>query len=115
MTFVVLAMLSATPASLYEEGSRLYDVEKYEEAIEAFKQAYVLSPNPGLLYNIAQAYRLWGHCRDSLNYYRRYLAQKPNAPDRAAVQILIGRMSDCADKEPPPPEPAKPAPPPPEP
>lgn len=105
---LLLAALAATPdaraseaAALYEEGARHYQVEEYDAAIDAFKRSYLRSADPGLLYNIAQAFRMKGDgfCRDALRYYRTYLEQKPKAADRPAVEALISKMKTCAERE----------------
>ncbi|HSN27786.1 MAG TPA: hypothetical protein VLT45_15955, partial [Kofleriaceae bacterium] len=57
---------------LYTEGKRYYDVADYAHAIEAWKQAYVLSSAPMLLFNIGQAYRLQGDCTSALRFYATY-------------------------------------------
>ncbi|MFT3713877.1 MAG: hypothetical protein QM817_39965 [Archangium sp.] len=89
--------------SLYEEGARQYQVEQYDQAIEAFKKSYVLSANPGTLYNIAQAYRFKGEafCDEALKYFRSYLDQKPKASDREQVEGLITKMKECVERQPP--------------
>lgn len=105
--FVLAVMLMAAPAddakALYEEGARHYQVEHYDEAIEAFKKAYVLSANAGLLYNIAQAYRFKGDafCDEALKYFRAYLERKPKATDREQVEGLITKMQECVARQPP--------------
>lgn len=102
LTAVLLLALSAEPedaARLYEEAARHYQVEEYEAAIDLFKRSYVLSKNPGALYNIAQAYRFMGGCREAVRYYKLYLAEKPKAADRANVEALIAKLGDCPEKE----------------
>ena len=114
MTLAAVLMLALSADAdeaqrLYEEGARHYQVEEYEPAVEAFKRSYVLSKNPGALYNLAQSYRFMGRCREAVRYYKLYLAEKPKASDRAGVEGLIAKLGDCPEKEPE----AKPAPPPP--
>ena len=58
---------------LAEQGRAYHDAGEYMKAIAAFKEAYVLAPSPGLLFNIAQAYRLAGDCDDAAWMYRRFL------------------------------------------
>ena len=40
----------------FEEGQRLYEAGKFEEAIGAFEAAYKAKPHPNVLYNIGQSY-----------------------------------------------------------
>src|SRR5262245_31930482 len=61
--------------ALYAEGVKQYNLQNYDQAIAAFKQSYLLSENPPLLYNIAQAYRQKGPpgCASALGFYQGYL------------------------------------------
>ena len=42
---------------LFQQGSKYYDLGQFDKAIEAWQQGYDQKPDPGFLYNIAQAYR----------------------------------------------------------
>src|SRR5688572_23436108 len=65
---------------LYERGVKLYDIADYDAAIEDFKASYKISSAPLLLYNVAQAYRLKGDCRQALQFYKNYLRNDPSGP-----------------------------------
>ena len=58
---------------LAERGREAHDRGQYVDAIAAFNEAYVLAPSAGLLFDLAQAYRLAGRCDDAAWMYRRYL------------------------------------------
>lgn len=62
----------------FAEGQRLYDGGRYDEAIERFREADRLVPSPWLQFNIAQAYRKKGSCREALAGYRRFLREVPD-------------------------------------
>ena len=72
--------------SLYVEGKRHYDVGDYAKAIAVWKRAYVLSPAPMLLFNMAQAYRLSGDCAQALRVYANYERESTNLPNRDELQ-----------------------------
>jgi hypothetical protein len=59
---------------VYKKGKTAYDLGNFEEAIKYFKQAYAIQPHESHLYNIAQAYRQAGDCRNALFFYKRYIA-----------------------------------------
>src|SRR5215472_13975925 len=84
--------------ALYEEGVKFYNVASYPQAIDSFRRAYLLDPRPSLLYDIAQAYRLTGPsgCDNALQFYRSYLREEPDAPDRASVLTQVRAMEECA-------------------
>ena len=78
------------PKSLFERGSALYALGRYAEAAPLFERAFEIKPDPALLYNAAQAYRLMGDKPRALtlyqNYFRLYGDQIPNR-DEVAHQI----------------------------
>ncbi|HZL16936.1 MAG TPA: hypothetical protein VFG23_04225, partial [Polyangia bacterium] len=107
------------------EGDAYYKLEKYGNAIGEYEQAYLAKSDPSFLYNIAQCHRLMGQNAEALNFYRRFLKDAPNAPNRAVAEKHIKDLEDAshATLEPPPvaapppevppaPEPAAPAAPP---
>ena len=88
----------ARSKELYDQGSRAYKAGEYRRAVELFLAAYDLSRAPAILFNIAQAYRLDGACDQALTYYRRSLAEEPDAANRAEVEERIEEMKRCADQ-----------------
>jgi len=83
---------------LAERGRELHDRGDYTRAITAFKEAYVLAPSPGLLFNIAQAYRLQGNCDDAALMYRRFLAAGPARDARAIAEGHLATVVRCVQK-----------------
>lgn len=61
----------------YDLALALYQAQKFEDAIPEFQAAYKLMQNPGLLFNLAQAYRKAGHPREAIEYYDLYLSATP--------------------------------------
>ncbi|HWU91226.1 MAG TPA: tetratricopeptide repeat protein [Kofleriaceae bacterium] len=80
---------------LTARGRELHEQGDYAGAIAAFKEAYVLAPRPGLLFNIAQAYRLLGDCDDAEHMYRRYLATDPSPEQRALAEAHLAAVVLC--------------------
>ena len=85
----------AQAEQLFAQGKRAYDVGDFAAATAAFKQAYQLSGEPLLLFNIAQAERKQNHCEGALNAYRAYLRNLPDAPNRAKVEAFIVEAEAC--------------------
>jgi tetratricopeptide (TPR) repeat protein len=118
LAIVLLVLACAVPAraddlekakALYDEGLRHYNVAEYDAAIAAWKQAYVLSKRPLLLFNIGQAYRLAGDCPQALAFYENYRREEER-PKRE----LAAAVEECQNKPKPlvpPPAPAVPPPP----
>jgi tetratricopeptide (TPR) repeat protein len=119
----------------FKRGSKLYDLQRFDEAAEAYEKAYEAKDDPALLFNIAQAYRFAHKYEKAIGAYRAFLRRVPEAPNRADVLARIEEMQKLLEAErrsserppggtlqpapgdeppPPPPEPAPaPAPPPP--
>lgn len=77
---------------VYGEGVAAYEQRRYEEAIELFKRAERLSPNPAFSFNIGAAYQNLANTELALRYFRDYLRQVPGAPDRAEVLARIRQL-----------------------
>jgi len=82
----------------YTVGLRAYDAGKYDEAIAEFEAAYRYKDAPGLLYNIAQAYRLSNRPEEALRFYRTYLERKPDAANRAEAEAKIERLASILEE-----------------
>ena len=69
---------------LFENGKGLFAEGSYDAAIAAFRQAYALSGDPVLLYNIALAHDRAGEFDEALEYLGYYRAFAPES-ERAAL------------------------------
>ena len=103
------ALLSAsTPAfaeaippkarKLAEHGREMHKRGEYDRAITAFKEAYVIAPSAGLLFNIAQAYRLQGNCDDASLMYKRFLSTNPDPAARSVAETHLATVERCLQK-----------------
>jgi tetratricopeptide (TPR) repeat protein len=63
--------------ALFEQGRTAYDAGHFDEAVRAFRRAYVLSPRFPLLYNIGQAELRAGHDALALDAFQGFLRQSP--------------------------------------
>ena len=82
---------------LFTNGSRLYEEGRYEQAIAAFEEAYDLSSQPVLLYNIANAWERLGdvpHALEALDRYRLYAPAEEQDVLLARAQALERRQVD---------------------
>src|SRR5258705_12879333 len=69
-----------------DTGLALYDAGNYNAAVVELETAYRLDPQPQLIFAIAQAKRLGGHCDEALPMYARYLATEPGQSQELAAQ-----------------------------
>jgi tetratricopeptide (TPR) repeat protein len=78
----------------WDEGQRLYEAGRYDDAIREFRAGYALEPNPEFLYALGQTERRKGDCRAALEYYRGFLRLVAGAAQIEAAQLQIRRCED---------------------
>lgn len=95
--------------ALFNVGAQAYERGQFLAAIEAFEQAYKLTPRQGILFSTAQAYRRQyfvdrqpDHLRRSIALYREYLQQVPEGGRRADVVQALEELEPLAARLPPP-------------
>jgi tetratricopeptide (TPR) repeat protein len=97
----------ATPAAVeqararFRRGVALYKEGDYRAALNEFRRARELAPNPRLLYNIAQAHAQLHDYGDALRAYIAYLAEGGEslpAERRAAIEKEITKLSERVAK-----------------
>ncbi|HEY8429393.1 MAG TPA: tetratricopeptide repeat protein [Sandaracinaceae bacterium] len=93
----------------FESAREAFVAGDYETALQRFRQAYQLSPRPGLLYNIAQTLDRLRRDEETLEALREYLRAAPDAPNRAEVEsrirVLERALAERRQAEPPVPAP----------
>jgi tetratricopeptide (TPR) repeat protein len=80
---------------LADKGRAFHNAGDYNSAVAAFKEAYVLAPSPGLLFNIAQAYRLAGNCDEAAWMYRRFLDTNPIGSHKTLAENHLAVVERC--------------------
>lgn len=78
----------------FAEGQRRYDLNEFNAALAAFKQAYLAYEEPVFLFNIAQCYRQLGDKGEAIKFYRSYLRKVPDAPNRDDVKSLVSTLEN---------------------
>lgn len=82
----------------HEKARRLYDVGKYNEAIEEYQKVYLLVDDPNMLFNIAQCYRLSDRPEEALRFYRNYLRRSPTALNKSVVDKHIADLERVVEE-----------------
>lgn len=84
----------ANAEAAYREGSDLYELGKYAEAVERFQRAWELSKEEQLLYNLGQANWKWfdvdpdiDHLRQAALFFRNYDKRMRLSEDYDPVEI----------------------------
>jgi tetratricopeptide (TPR) repeat protein len=80
----------AAAAAQYREGVAAFEAGKFAEALAAFTEAYNLSSETDLLYNLGVCSEKVGDREKAKAYYQLYLEEKPDAKDAAEVK---GRLA----------------------
>ncbi len=84
--------------SHFIEGQKLYNLARFEEALQQFGAAYEAKALPDFLYNIAQCHKRLGNHERAAFFFQGYLRGKPNASDREAVEKLIVEEQKLAEE-----------------
>lgn len=74
---------------LFEQGRAAFKDGKYRDAWEHFRDAYLLSKRPELLYNVGQSADRMRMDSEALAAFKLYLQRLPNAENRKEVQARI--------------------------
>jgi len=86
----------------FKVGQQLYDIAKYDKALQEFEKAYRLYPLPGLLFNIARCHELLGNLKQAISNYERFVEKEPESPHapmvRARVKSLKERLAGGLNK-----------------
>jgi tetratricopeptide (TPR) repeat protein len=76
----------------YEKAVNHFNAGEYVAAAAEFLAVHEAVPQPALLYNAAQAYRLGGDGEKALAHYRQFLKEAPQAKQRADVERRIKEL-----------------------
>jgi tetratricopeptide (TPR) repeat protein len=89
----MVARAEETAAELYKRATAQYNLGKFLDAAKGYERVFEIHPDPVILYNIAQAYRLAGGNEEkALFFYKSYRAQVPKAQNRAEVEERIATL-----------------------
>lgn len=103
---------------LFEQSEGAYREGRFEQAIALLKEAYRLTPDPVVFYNLARAYEAKGDLGEAAAAFDRYLADAKDIPDRAAIERKSATLKALAreredlkrQQQAPPPKQVEPAP-----
>jgi hypothetical protein len=82
----------ATAAGIAEKARRAFNLGHAQEAIEGFSQAYEMSGEAKLLFDIAEAHRALGHQAQALRMYQNYLRRDPDGQHREMAKKQIREL-----------------------
>lgn len=73
----------------YDEGSAHFNAGRFAEALEAFRRAHTLRPNPVVLIPILECHERLQQVPEAIGVLTRYLQESPSAPNRAALETRL--------------------------
>jgi hypothetical protein len=85
----VTPALKKKASALFEEGFKAFDAGDYETCERKFEEAYRTVPVPVVLLKVAECRKRAGAYHGAVDALERYLSERPDAPDRAAVEAQI--------------------------
>jgi len=80
--------------ALFQQGKQAYEDGKYRDAWDYFRQAYLLSKRPELLYNVGQSADRLRMDREALAAFRLYLKKLPNADNHREVENRVRALEE---------------------
>lgn len=78
----------------FQAGVDAYDQGRYETALREFQHAHALSHSPALYFNMAACEEHMDHYQAAALLLRQYLIEKPDAEDRANVELRIKALDE---------------------
>jgi len=86
---------AARAKRLYEEGEAAYHKGDFETANRQFKEAYLLSKQPALLYDMSSALERLERPHDAAEELRAYLRAAPDETRRASIESRIRALEEA--------------------
>ena len=84
--------------SYFKKGRTKFKLGDFDEAIRLFKLAYETSPHHAFLFNLGQAYRQKGDCRQAIFFYKGYLTEAGSkAKNRKLVEDHIAELTEICE------------------
>lgn len=85
---------------LYDVGATAYKEGRYQDALDAFEQAYEKKPLPEFKYNMGASLEKLGRKYAAADRYSEYAKEKPDASDAKKANDHAEKLRNQADKEP---------------
>src|SRR5687767_12107576 len=81
--------------SHFEEAQKHYAVGEFESAADEYQLAYKAKPDPALLYNAAQSFRLANQPARAIILYKNYLQFYPGEANAEDVRTQIAKLKEA--------------------
>lgn len=92
------AAADPTAEDHFNAGQQAYDRGDFSAAIGEWQAAYQLSGEIGLLFNLAQAYRLNGDCTSALSTYKKFVTGNSTDPTSEQHKLALDLARELEPK-----------------
>jgi tetratricopeptide (TPR) repeat protein len=93
---------AASAQAAATEGAASFAAGDYEHALAAYQRAYMDNIDEArYLVRLAECYRALHRTAEALRFYRLFLTERPDAPERASVEASIGALEQPPPTAPP--------------
>lgn len=84
----------ARAGAAFEQGVGAFDEGRYQEALEAFQEAYRLAPHPSVRVNMANCYEKLERPVEAIDHFERYLLEAGDLPParRREIEETLARL-----------------------
>jgi tetratricopeptide (TPR) repeat protein len=90
---------SAKARIVFREAQQHYKLAEYAQALDGFKETYRLLEDPSLLFNIAQCYRQLNKKEEAIRFFRTFLHDAGDVPDRENVEQTVASLEKALRDE----------------
>lgn len=77
---------------LFYQGRQLFDLRRFEQALEKYEAAFEAKAIPEFLFNIGQCHRNLDNFDEAIFSFRRFLQLEPETPRREQIEALIAEL-----------------------
>jgi len=86
------AQRRASAREHYRKAEGYYAQGRFKLALEQYRRAMELVPDPALIFNMGQCHRNLGNIKQALFFYRLYLSKRPNAENSGEVRERVAAL-----------------------
>ena len=83
----------------FDRGQKLFNLGKFDEALDEYQQAYDAKPIPDFLFNIGQCHRNLNNYDAAIFSFKKFLKLSPDAENRDQVEEYIADLEAEQEKE----------------
>ena len=86
-------------AKLSIQAESFYQVQEYGKALATYKESYLLSKQPEILYSLGECQRQLKQYEEAIKSYKTFLQARPDSPQRDQAETLIKESEARLEEE----------------